>query len=79
VKVLAGQPRIRITELALDTGSGKLQGDLDVQLLELPPGMDVSPQFWLTALQGEAQVMVSEQLLIPLATSGARAGLASQY
>mgnify|MGYP001819225994 FL=1 len=78
-KVLTGQPRIRIEELALDTGAGELHGELDLQLLELPPDMDVPPQFWLTALQGKARVRVSEPLLIQLATTGARAGLSSQY
>jgi len=78
--VLAGRPRLRITELLLDTGSGTLQGNLAVRLVEPPPtDAEAPPLFWLTALEGEAHVAIAQPLLTLLATSGARATLVSGY
>jgi len=78
--VLAGRPRLRITELLLDTGSGTLQGNLAVRMVEPPPtDAEAPPLFWLTALEGEAHVAIAQPLLTLLATSGARATLVSGY
>jgi uncharacterized protein YdgA (DUF945 family) len=78
--VLAGRPRVRITELLLETGSGTLRGNLALRLVQPPPADAVIPPlFWLSALDGEAHVTIAEPLLTLLATSSARATLVAGY
>jgi uncharacterized protein YdgA (DUF945 family) len=78
--VLAGRPRVQITELLLETGSGALRGNLALRMVQSPPAdAGIPALFWLTALEGEAHVAIAEPLLTRLATSGARATLVSGY
>ena len=78
--LLAGRPRVKISELLLETAAGTLQGRVALRLVQPPPADAGMPAlFWLTALEGEAHVAIAEPLLNRLAPSGARATLVSGY